>query len=304
MKHFCILLLSLLSSLSFGQYSIRGYGFQGYAVDQDGKAISNEPVSVKFTISSNSAGASGPFTETKTLNTDAFGIFSHTIGEGDAVFGSLNFNRFDYKLTVAIDGMIISDKTLDAVPYARSAANGNPVGTILPFAGDATKVPSGWLICDGTSYSNTGKFSQLFDVISTTWGKGASDFMVPDLRGVFLRGVNGMGSNGNRTDVYSDEKADRQVGTFQDDIFKSHNHKVTGNTKTDGNHSHGYISGNGSNAGISSGGHNADEIGYRKVPNTTTGSGAHKHSIDFDSGNKGGLETRPVNAAVLYIIKY
>lgn len=69
-----------------------------------------------------------------------------------------------------------------------------PPGSIMPFAG--TSVPDGWLACDGSPASST-QYARLNAAIGVSWGDGSNDgdsltdFNIPDLRGVFLRGVNG-----------------------------------------------------------------------------------------------------------------
>jgi microcystin-dependent protein len=60
-------------------------------------------------------------------------------------------------------------------------ATGSPIGTIITFGGSTA--PSGWLACDGSSYSRT-TYADLFGVISTTYGAPTgTTFLVPDLRG-------------------------------------------------------------------------------------------------------------------------
>ena len=58
-----------------------------------------------------------------------------------------------------------------------------PVWMITPYAW--TAAPTGWLICDWTSYSRTVTYSALFAVTSTLYwvGDGATTFNIPDLRG-------------------------------------------------------------------------------------------------------------------------
>lgn len=65
-----------------------------------------------------------------------------------------------------------------------------PVGTILPFAGPASKIPEGYILCNGAAVSRT-SYKDLFVALGTTWGagNGSSTFNVPDLRGRFLRGT-------------------------------------------------------------------------------------------------------------------
>lgn len=66
-----------------------------------------------------------------------------------------------------------------------------PSGIVYPFAGSA--VPSGYLLCDGGSYSRTA-YAALFAAITTTHGAvDSSHFNVPDYRGRALIGA-GAGS--------------------------------------------------------------------------------------------------------------
>ena len=77
---------------------------------------------------------------------------------------------------------------LDAVPIM-------PVGTVVPYAG--IEAPDGWLFCDGSEYSQS-VYDKLYEVIGQTYaGLGASigHFKVPDMRGRFALGAQGMGNN-------------------------------------------------------------------------------------------------------------
>jgi len=73
------------------------------------------------------------------------------------------------------------NQVVSTTPLPSSAATGGvPAGTLLDFAGPVA--PSGYLLCDGSSYSTT-TYSGLFNAISYTWGGTGSSFNVPDLRG-------------------------------------------------------------------------------------------------------------------------
>lgn len=63
-----------------------------------------------------------------------------------------------------------------------------PAGVVVPH-GSAT-VPSGFLACDGAAVSRT-TYAALFAAIGTAFGAGdgSTTFNVPDLRGIFVRGV-------------------------------------------------------------------------------------------------------------------
>jgi len=52
-----------------------------------------------------------------------------------------------------------------------------PTGTIFPFAG--VTLPSGWLLCDGTSYEIE-DYKALAKAIGQTFGGTGSQFEVPD----------------------------------------------------------------------------------------------------------------------------
>jgi microcystin-dependent protein len=54
-----------------------------------------------------------------------------------------------------------------------------PTGTVLDFAGGTA--PTGFLLCDGTSYP-TASYPALFSAIGYAWGGAGANFNVPDLR--------------------------------------------------------------------------------------------------------------------------
>lgn len=63
-----------------------------------------------------------------------------------------------------------------------------PPGVVLPHG--SSSIPDGFLACDGSAVSRA-TYAALFAAISTTYGAGdgTSTFNVPDLRGIFPRGV-------------------------------------------------------------------------------------------------------------------
>jgi microcystin-dependent protein len=290
----------LFAQLVNAQYSSQGFSFQGYAIDGDNKALASTGITVQFTIYR--TGTS--YVEEHTTTTDAFGVFSAAIGEGTAssaiTFGELDFNNFDFSLKVEVKETsggtytTISDKLLGAVPYARSASNGVPVGTIVAFAGPATAVPDGWLLCDGAALNSSSNlaYAQLFNVIGTTWGgTGNTSFNIPDLRGAFIRGLNETagGLDPNRT-----------LGSYQGGEIQSHNHTAWSDPV--GDHTHGisaYASNTASDLALPG---RATNSGVTPSSLGTDWAGGHSHGIGVNYS--GGTETRPANWAVNYIIKY
>lgn len=193
------------------------------------------------------------------------------------------------KLPKQYDGDTSMNNEIQTLSYQNnnlSISNGNsvaipvvPVGTILAFAG--VNIPSGYLVCDGSAVSRT-TYSNLYNVIVNSWGAGnnSTTFNLPDLRGQFMRGVTGASTTDpdatGRTAKYSGGNAGNNVGSYQVDEIKSHNHNLTGN-----------ISGDGS------------------PPNQYVAKGSNSANIfGLTTSSAGGSESRPKNAYVYYIIKF
>tara|TARA_A200000113_G_scaffold220849_1_gene231637 strand:+ start:725 stop:1258 length:534 start_codon:yes stop_codon:yes gene_type:complete len=65
---------------------------------------------------------------------------------------------------------------------------GVPPGSISCYAG--INSPSGWLLCNGGSYSTT-EYAELFSIIGHRYGGSGTSFKVPDLKNLFVRGTSG-----------------------------------------------------------------------------------------------------------------
>jgi microcystin-dependent protein len=209
-----------------------------------------------------------------------------------------------------------------------------PVGTIVAFAGDDT--PPGYVWCNGASLSRTdARYIELFAKLSTAsgqtvsprWGYAdATTFRVPDLRGVFLRGVDsGRGQDpdvNSRTAAYPNGSTGGVVGSYQDSDTKAHQHNVSlsGNTGDVGGHNHGANAnpgerglirrsatsdGNTTTDGADQGG-KGNEPDVVNAPSAIPFDGGHNHSISLSgvSSATGGNESRPKNVYVHYFIKY
>lgn len=189
---------------------------------------------------------------------------------------------------------------------------GNPVGTIISFAG--ASVPDGYIECDGRALQGS-SYPELSAAIGTLYGTGgAGTFRVPDLRGEFLRGWDhGRGVDNGRT-----------LGSSQGFQMQSHNH--TGTTSTNGNHNHSAAASQNGNHRHRQGdqgdtatfgawrqtgqGEDNDSAGQQPY---TDYAGNHSHSIvvyyngahnhSFTTSYTGGGETRPRNVAVMFCIK-
>jgi hypothetical protein len=173
--------------------------------------------------------------ETHNVTTDDFGTVGVTVGKGTkaggiaAQFKDVNFAAVHYWLKVEIkeggNYRELSYTQLTSMPYAEVATNAAiPTGTVSAFAGDATKIPAGWLLCDGREISRS-EYSALYNAIGAAWGHGnnSTTFNLPDMRGLFLRGVSGNSNNdadaGNRTIVKEGGNTGNKVGSYQGDAI-------------------------------------------------------------------------------------
>ena len=306
------ILFFFLSSLN-AQNSGRGFSYQAVARGADGQVKAKEYIEIQFALLLNPQAVTPAWQETHAATTDEFGIFSLTIGKGiksggtAAKFTDVNFAASEFWLKVELKDkgtwQEISKTQLLSVPYAEVAGNAQPAptGSIMAFAGQKDKVPTGWLLCDGRELSRTDN-AALYAIIGTSWGhgNGSTTFRLPDLRGVFLRGV----SDGryddeanNRVAMYPGGNTNNNVGSFQGENFRSHNH--SGATQANGAHSHRVFT----RANVGSPTLNVDalESGNLSQWAETSTDGLHTHN--FTTNPAGGNETRPDNVYVNYIIK-
>ncbi|MCP4133543.1 MAG: tail fiber protein [bacterium] len=151
----------------------------------------------------------------------------------------------------------------------------SPAGTIVPFAGHEANIPEGWLLCDGDPVDRD-LYPALFQAIETSWGEpNSSQFNLPDLQGRFLRGL----------DIDGTIDPGRSVGSYQDDAFQDHVH---------------YWSFRESSTSDQSGDNPlAWDTQSKEVVNWW-----YHHETSGSVTGRSAEETRPINAAVNYIIKY
>jgi len=164
------------------------------------------------------------------------------------------------------------------------------VGTVSAYAGASDNLPGGWLLCDGSEVSRD-EYPRLFAAIGTAHGGGATTFNLPDYRGMFLRGVD----NGAERDP---DGEDRTVGSIQDFAIETHGHEID-----DPGHDHVHL--------LTEGGGNPllnqrPRWYYRagvemEYPGESATTGI---TVTTPTGVNVASETRPVNSAVNYMIKY
>ncbi len=313
MKKLTLSLIALFFSITF---FAQGIAVQGIARDNTNAAITNETLSFDFRILD--AADAVLFRETQQIKTDNFGLFSHVVSTGTAadgtVFNNVDFSLQGLKLVVWIsynaNNVKVYEQELQYVPYAhyaKKAANGVPPGTVVPFLGDDSKIPTGWIKAAGQNISSGNQYAALRAVIGNT---------IPDLRGRFLRG--------DHWGTVPRDKIDENVAvrTLLDQSIVSHGHNSgTLRTNGGGDHGHGnvltgyYSSGinkraltlksDSTSGEVAAAGFYTNSGGNNPGANNLIGSmnSAHNHTIIGDTGNTGQEENRPWTVVVNYIIK-
>lgn len=117
-----------------------------------------------------------------------------------------------------------------------------PSGALMPFAGSSA--PAGWLLCYGQTVSRT-QYGELFAVLGETYGAGdgSTTFVLPDLRGRVVAGVDNMGGSAasrlTSTTITGGGDAPGEVGgaqthTLTTTEMPSHSHNVLYNAGAGG----------------------------------------------------------------------
>lgn len=199
-----------------------------------------------------------------------------------------------------------------------------PIGTVMPYIMNSS-LPlevSGWFVCDGRSISSLSHLTndEKTALVNLLFASGNPNyFNLPDMRGYFLRGVDG--GSGNDPDHASRGGWGNKLGGVQNDTLKIHNHvgnlsdhHHTGTTTSNGEHNHGGVTGNGGYEASAfergpGSGNVANNIGTHNHSISTDGAHTHTFTTSGPIGfalaiqNSGGNETRPKNIGVSYIIK-
>lgn len=154
----------------------------------------------------------------------------------------------------------------------------SPTGSVTYFA--ASTPPSGWLKANGAEVSRT-TYADLYAVIGDTFGAGdgSTTFLLPDLRGDFVRGVD----DGRGVDPT------RVLGSWQSDSLRAHDHYT-------------YIPEEGGSDPDTGNAMVSRRIGDGSPDYSMRARGGIEPTIGKTS-NTGDAETRPRNIALLAIIK-
>jgi hypothetical protein len=265
-----MLTVGLFLSILCSGYAQSGFSYQASLRNADGSLRSNESLAIDVEITRNGTAI---YLESHAVETNDYGVFSIVVGQGstDNVYspGNIFLNTDSTALHETFlrvseqGGNVLSETQILGVPVAEVAKVALkahidfPAGSIIAFGGDTLHIPEGWLFCDGSVVSRE-QYKDLYDAIGTAWGSGngSTTFALPDLRGMFLRGVNYARrhpsekawhssanaymdpNNVSRIAITEGGNMGNRVGSYQDDMVQSHDHTI--DILTDGPSGFGY----------------------------------------------------------------
>lgn len=303
MKKLFFFITVLVAIAANAQNSGLGFNYQAVVRNVNGVLLADTDVTLRVSLYPGQQASTPTWVETQAVHTDISGCFGITVGKGERDnssivqnYSDVNFSAIYYWLKIEIlennAYREVSYSQLPSSPYSEVAHNAVlfPAGVIVPFAGEVENIPSGWLLCDGSVVSRA-EYANLYNAIGVCWGMGdgSTTFNLPDLRGMFLRGVSGDSGNdadANSRIVLNDNGGNtgNQVGSYQGDAIRN----ITGVV--------GYTI-----AVEVSGAFYAANGGY------STGHDYYgTHSVVFDASRvvPVGGDNRPKNVYVNYIIKF
>ena len=290
-----LLLAMALPAFSAGVPTTLAY--QGSLTDKAGTGISGSRTLV-FSLYGVDTGGSASWSEQQAVTVTA-GKFSAVLGSSAPLDVSVLSGDTWLGIAVLGEPEMTPRQKLTSVAYSLRAKVADsvissdsliPAGTVVAFAG--TVAPDGWLLCDGTLFDAVSEpqYQRLFNAIDIAHGgdksAGQKKFNVPDYRGRFLRGVDGVAGvepaadKAARAAMKTGGNTGNAVGSVQGDVYGRHSHTIS--------------------VGI-------NFNGAGSLYNMTYANTSNTPQINQGNGTAdpvGGNETRPKNAYVNWIIKY
>jgi len=243
---YLIVCLSTFISIVFAGNSVPPLiNYQGQLMDAEGtglEGIRKLEFNIYDSVEPTATPVWGPqvFNNVPLLNGRFNVILGATDMDGDSILTAFSTNQRFLGIKVTDAGGDLSSaqeikprqKMLSAPFAIKSGHHSNiiPIGSIQAFLG--TTVPMGWLLCDGKTIGNSASaaihkgehLKALFEIVKTISPNlgtevfnDAATVTMPDMRGLFLRGLDTSGS-------IDPEGATRSIGSNQADAVGPHNH--------------------------------------------------------------------------------
>lgn len=306
-----LFILAFMAVIAVNAQNNSGLGFNYQAVvrNVNGVLLADTDVNLRVSLYPGQYAIAPTWVETHQVHTDYSGCFGITVGKGERdnnsivqSYSDVNFSGIYYWWKIEIlEGNSyreINYSQLPSAPYAEVAYNAMiPAGVIVPYGGE--NIPAGWLLCDGSPVSRS-NYSKLYEAIGICWGNGdgTTTFNLPDMRGMFLRGVSGDSGNDEDAEgrlVLNDNGGNtgNNVGSYQGDAIRN----ITGTmTPVRGEQSLPSVhTTSGAFESTNSGANGGARTEWR---------GASTVTFDASRVVPVGSDNRPKNVYVNYIIKY
>jgi microcystin-dependent protein len=319
MKKIMLFVACMMALAAVAQNSGLGFNYQAVVRNVNGVLLADTDVNLRVSLYPGQNASTPTWVETHMVHTDFSGSFGITVGKGQrdnsslvGEYSDVNFAAVYYWMKIEIlEGNTyreVSYSQLPSSPYSEVANNAIlfPAGIIVPFAGEEENIPFGWMLCDGSEISRA-EYANLYNAIGICWGMGdgSTTFNLPDLRGMFLRGVSG--DSGNDADAENrivlnenGGNTGNQVGSYQNDAIRN----ITGTFSIRNNPS-GHPRGNITDT---SGAVYADTYTSGAYSKFAGDSNSHAGNtvahIDASHAVPVGSDNRPKNVYVNYIIKF
>lgn len=291
-----------------GRNSGRGFNYHAVVRNSEGVLLADTLLELRVSLYPEQYANDPTWVETHSVRTDFTGSFGIRVGRGvrdnSSVvesYSDVDFETAYYWIKIELregnNYHVVSDTELPSSIYCEVSHNATlfPAGMIVPFAGDVDNIPTGWMLCDGRELSRSA-YNKLFTAIGVGWGvgNGSTTFNIPDLRGMFLRGVSGdSGNDPDANDRYNEHGGNQGngVGTTQDFATPRIQGTVAANDLTDN-----------VSQPTATGPYYTFWSGYRDAKNGADGG---NYGIGFDNSlvTNTSIESRPKNVYVNYIIK-
>jgi len=163
MKRITLVLSFIVASLFATAQAPQLINYQAIARSSAGAPLADSLLGITFIIHQTSASGATVYSETQSLKTNAFGLFTTTIGSGTVTFGTFNAISWAsglFFLEVDVNGNPMGTTQLVSVPYAlyaqyAASSPSSPTGPTGP-TGSASSVPgpTGPTGANGTNGSN------------------------------------------------------------------------------------------------------------------------------------------------------